>query len=82
VRRQVAACPHPEAVRLRQADHPAARRVAARRLRAAGRQTAALAAVAVAEQVTLARSRLHPARAVAAVEWKVSLAVVQTVVVM
>jgi len=48
----------------------------------AGRQTAALAAVAVAAQVTLVRSRLHPVRAVAAVESKVSPAVVQTVVVM
>jgi len=47
----------------------------------ADRQKAALAAVAVAAQVTLARSRLHPVRAVVAAEWKVSLAVVQTVVV-
>ena len=88
MRRQVAVCLHPAAVCLhpaavclRQADHPAARRAAARLLRVAGRQTAALAAVAVAAQVMVVRSRLHPVRAVAAVEWKVSLAAVQKVVV-
>ena len=92
--RPVAACPHPEAaclrpevclrpvaVCLRQEDRPATHPAAARRLRAVGRQTAALAAVAVAAQVRLAQSRLHPVKAVAAVDSKVSLAVVQTVVV-
>jgi len=42
---------------------------------------AALAAAAVAAQATLAQSRLHPVKAVAAVALKVSLAVAQKVVV-
>lgn len=79
--RQVAACPHPEAVCPHPEVHPAARLVAARRRRAVARQMVVLAAAAVAAQATLAQSRLHPARAVAAVDSKVTLAVVQKVVV-